>query len=70
MSALLQSFEPYWMLLPELLRYLIVTVLKIVVVLVPLIIAVAYFTYWERKIIGRPSDSPAAGLQRLDDEPQ
>ena len=52
MSALLQSFEPYWMLLPELLRYLIVTVLKIVVVLVPLIIAVAYFTYWERKIIG------------------
>jgi NADH-quinone oxidoreductase subunit H len=30
----------------------IVAVLKIVVVLVPLILGVAYFTYWERKIIG------------------
>ena len=52
MIAWLQGFEPYWMLLPEMLRYLIVTVLKIVVLLVPLILSVAYFTYWERKIIG------------------
>jgi NADH-quinone oxidoreductase subunit H len=41
-----------WNALPELLRFLIVTVLKIVAILVPLILAVAYFTYWERKIIG------------------
>ena len=31
---------------------MIVSVVKIVVVLVPLILCVAYFTYWERKIIG------------------
>ncbi len=52
MTALLQNLEGYWMSWPEMLRYLVVTVLKIVVVLVPLIISVAYFTYWERKIIG------------------
>jgi len=46
------QFEPYWLMLPELARYLIVTLLKIVVVLLPLILGVAYFTYWERKIIG------------------
>jgi NADH-quinone oxidoreductase subunit H len=28
------------------------SVLKIVIVLVPLILGVAYFTYWERKILG------------------
>ena len=52
MTGLLAQFEPYWLMLPEVLRFLIVTVLKIVVVLVPLILGVAYFTYWERKIIG------------------
>jgi NADH-quinone oxidoreductase subunit H len=46
------QFEPYWLLLPEVLRFIIVSVLKIVVVLVPLILGVAYFTYWERKVIG------------------
>jgi NADH-quinone oxidoreductase subunit H len=51
-TGLLAQFEPYWLVLPEMLRFVIVTVLKIVVVLVPLILGVAYFTYWERKIIG------------------
>jgi NADH-quinone oxidoreductase subunit H len=51
-TGLLAQFEPYWLMLPEMLRFVIVTVLKIVVVLVPLILGVAYFTYWERKIIG------------------
>ena len=49
---LLEALNPYWTALPEWLRFLVVTVFKIVVVLVPLILAVAYFTYWERKIIG------------------
>jgi len=48
----LQAFEPYWLLLPEEVRFVSITVLKIVVVLVPLILGVAYFTYWERKILG------------------
>jgi NADH-quinone oxidoreductase subunit H len=44
--------EPWWLMLPEMLRYVILTLSRIVIVLVPLILAVAYFTYWERKIIG------------------
>jgi NADH-quinone oxidoreductase subunit H len=52
MNDLLLQADAYWQLLPEELRFLIVVVLKIVVVLVPLILSVAYFTYWERKIIG------------------
>lgn len=36
----------------ETLYYLIITLLKIVVILVPLLLAVAYLTYAERKIIG------------------
>jgi NADH-quinone oxidoreductase subunit H len=36
----------------ETLLYLIITLLKIVVILVPLLLAVAYLTYAERKIIG------------------
>jgi NADH-quinone oxidoreductase subunit H len=48
----LTQFEPYWLMIPDQLRFVIVTVLQIVVVLVPLILGVAYFTYWERKIIG------------------
>jgi NADH-quinone oxidoreductase subunit H len=48
----LVQLEPYWLMLPEAVRFTIVTTLRIVVVLVPLILAVAYFTYWERKIIG------------------
>jgi NADH-quinone oxidoreductase subunit H len=52
MAGLLAQFDALWLGLPELLRFVIVAVLKIVVVLVPLILGVAYFTYWERKIIG------------------
>lgn len=52
MTSLLAQFEPMWLALPELVRFLIVTLFKIVVILLPLILMVAYFTYWERKIIG------------------
>ena len=38
--------------LPELIHYIVLTSIKVVLVLVPLIIAVAYFTYAERKVIG------------------
>ena len=40
-----------WNSLPPELQLVLVSVLKIVVVLVPLILGVAYFTYWERKIL-------------------
>ena len=48
----LQVLEPYWLALPEEIRFVSITLLKIVALLVPLILGVAYFTYWERKIIG------------------
>jgi NADH-quinone oxidoreductase subunit H len=51
-TAWLSQLEPYWLLLPEAVRFVVVIVLKIAVLLVPLILGVAYFTYWERKIIG------------------
>ena len=38
--------------LPEGLQFLVITVLKIVAILVPLMLGVAYLTYAERKIIG------------------
>ncbi|HEX7079589.1 MAG TPA: NADH-quinone oxidoreductase subunit NuoH [Gammaproteobacteria bacterium] len=38
--------------LPEAVREIVVILLKIVVLLVPLILGVAYFTYMERKVIG------------------
>ena len=41
-----------WQALPEGLQYLIWTLLKIVVIVVPLLLTVAYYTYAERKIIG------------------
>lgn len=41
-----------WFGLPEDLRYVATTVFKIVVVMVPLILSVAYLTYAERKVIG------------------
>ncbi|HEY5667300.1 MAG TPA: NADH-quinone oxidoreductase subunit H, partial [Gammaproteobacteria bacterium] len=52
MLAWLVQFEPYWLMVPELLRTVIVIVLKIAVLLIPLVLGVAYFTYLERKIIG------------------
>jgi NADH-quinone oxidoreductase subunit H len=41
-----------WARLPPVVQFVVTTMLKIVVVLVPLILGVAYFTYWERKILG------------------
>jgi NADH-quinone oxidoreductase subunit H len=52
MAGLLGFFDPYWVLLPEWLRFTVISLSKIVVLLLPLILGVAYFTYWERKIIG------------------
>src|SRR5690606_24642279 len=52
MSTLLLMLEPYWLMLPEVVRDIIVVLLRIVVLLVPLILGVAYYTYAERKIIG------------------
>jgi len=50
-NALLLQFNEIWATVPPELKLVIVSVLKIVVVLVPLILGVAYFTYWERKIL-------------------
>ena len=52
MPGWLSQLEPYWLLLPEPVRFTAVVGLKIVVLLIPLILCMAYFTYWERKIIG------------------
>jgi len=52
MTGFLSQLEPYWMLLPEWLRFTALTLGKIGILLLPLILGVAYFTYWERKIIG------------------
>ena len=51
MNALLLQFNDFWATVPPVLQVIIVSTLKIVVVLVPLILGVAYFTYWERKIL-------------------
>src|SRR5262245_64020235 len=51
MNALLLQFNEFWATVPPELQVIIVSVLKIVLVLVPLILGVAYFTYWERKIL-------------------
>ncbi|MGD8809830.1 MAG: NADH-quinone oxidoreductase subunit NuoH [Gammaproteobacteria bacterium] len=47
-----ESVIATWATLPPELQLLLVSVFKIVVLLVPLILGVAYFTFWERKIIG------------------
>jgi NADH-quinone oxidoreductase subunit H len=52
MNGLLAQFDAFWATVPVELQIVIVSVVKIVVVLVPLILGVAYFTYWERKILG------------------
>ncbi|NNF51571.1 MAG: NADH-quinone oxidoreductase subunit NuoH [Gammaproteobacteria bacterium] len=44
--------DPLLSLLPEFLQLVVVAIIKIVVVLLPLILAVAYLTYAERKVIG------------------
>ena len=52
MSWLTSQAQDLWLNLPEFTQFLIVTVAKIALLLTPLILGVAYFTYWERKIIG------------------
>jgi NADH-quinone oxidoreductase subunit H len=51
-DSLLAQGMSIWNAVPAWLQFLIVVVVKIVVVLIPLILSVAYFTYWERKILG------------------
>jgi NADH-quinone oxidoreductase subunit H len=50
MAASLAWLQPSW--LADWLWYVIVTLVQIVVILLPLILSVAYFTYWERKVLG------------------
>jgi NADH-quinone oxidoreductase subunit H len=45
-------FNSLWGSLPSELQYLIWTLIKIVVIVAPLMLVVAYYTYFERKIIG------------------
>jgi NADH-quinone oxidoreductase subunit H len=52
MNEILAQLELLWLMVPELIRDVVVIVLKIAALLGPLIIGVAYFTYAERKIIG------------------
>jgi NADH-quinone oxidoreductase subunit H len=49
MAGALAWLQPGW--LADWIWFVIVTVVQIVIVLLPLIISVAYFTYWERKIL-------------------
>jgi NADH-quinone oxidoreductase subunit H len=49
-SALIEQFAAWLTSIPEL-QVFIISVVKIVLVLIPLILSVAYFTYWERKIL-------------------
>jgi len=52
MSAMVQFFVDIWNAVPPLLQYLTIVTVKILVVTVGVILAVAYSTYFERKIIG------------------
>jgi NADH-quinone oxidoreductase subunit H len=51
-DAVLNWLQTEWMLLPEVVRFVVIVVVKIAALLLPLVLGVAYFTYWERKIIG------------------
>jgi NADH-quinone oxidoreductase subunit H len=48
----MEFLSSLWEAFPAELRYLIWTLIKIVAILVPLLLSVAYYTYAERKIIG------------------
>ena len=52
----MELFSSIWGFVPEWLQILIVILLKIVAIILPLILAVAYTTYAERKIIGYMQD--------------
>jgi NADH-quinone oxidoreductase subunit H len=49
-NALIEQLAVFLTSIPEL-QVVIVSLVKIVLVLIPLILSVAYFTYWERKIL-------------------
>ena len=49
---MIEYFTPVWLSVPESLQYTIYTLLKVVVILMPLFIVVAYYTLAERKVIG------------------
>ena len=51
LDSLLSSL-PYWNMLPQSLQTVIPMLIKIVVIMVPLMLCVAYVTYFERKVIG------------------
>jgi NADH-quinone oxidoreductase subunit H len=48
----MELFNSLWASLPSELQYMIWTLLKIVAIVLPLMLLVAYYTYFERKIIG------------------
>ncbi len=52
METLLSNVVPFWSSFSGDLQLVLVSAAKVIVLLVPLILGVAYFTYWERKIIG------------------
>ena len=52
METLLSNVVPFWSSFSGDLQFVLVSAAKVIVLLVPLILGVAYFTYWERKIIG------------------
>jgi NADH-quinone oxidoreductase subunit H len=49
---MIETLLGWWNLLPEVLRTVIWVTIKIVIIIVPLMLSVAYLTYAERKIIG------------------
>ena len=51
-DSLLATATAVWNWFPPVAQFVTVVLVKIVVVLVPLILGVAYFTYWERKVLG------------------
>jgi NADH-quinone oxidoreductase subunit H len=51
-DALSALWAGLWATVPPTIQFVVTTLLKIIIVLVPLILGVAYFTYWERKILG------------------
>ena len=52
MSGLLHTLEPYWNILPPLVREVLIITLQILPVLIVVILCVAFLTLAERKIIG------------------
>ena len=49
---MIETLTSAWYSLPEGLQYTVYTLIKVVIILVPLFVVVAYYTLAERKIIG------------------